>query len=83
MQKAGLAKRALVEEFPEGQPVPLTRSPKGIMIAVGGGEQSGHAFWMQAGNAYLSTSQEIKLPKNWNALLKAAEEDLGPLPAIK
>jgi hypothetical protein len=83
MQKAGLAKRALVEEFPEGQPVSLTRSPKGIMIAVGGGEQSGHAFWMQPGNAYLSTSQEIKLPKSWNALLKAAEEDLGPLPAIK
>jgi hypothetical protein len=83
IQKAGLVKRALVEEFPEDQPVPITRSPKGIMIAVGGGEQSGHAFWMQAGNGYLSTSQEIKLPQNWGALLKEAEEDLGPLPAIK
>jgi hypothetical protein len=83
MQKAGCTKRALVEEFPEGQPVPLTRTPKGIMLAVCGGEQSGHAFWMQPGNAYLATSQEIKLPKNWDVLLKAAEEDLGPLPTIK
>ena len=83
MQKAGCIKRALVEEFPEGEPVPLTRSPKGIMIAVGGGEQSGHAFWMQPGNAYLATSQKIRVPRNWDALLKAAEEDLGPLPAIK
>jgi hypothetical protein len=83
MKKAGLVKRALVEEFPEGQPVPLTRSPKGIMLAVCGGEQSGHGFWMQPGNAYLSTSQEIKLPRNWDKLLEAAEADLGPLPVIK
>jgi hypothetical protein len=83
MKKAGCTKRAIVEEFPEGQPTPLTRTPKGIMIAVCGGEQSGHAFWMQPGNAYLSTSQEIELPNNWDALLKAAEEDLGPLPAIR
>ena len=83
LRKAGCTKRVLVEEFPEGQPVPLTRTPKGIMLAVCGGEQSGHAFWMQPGNAYLATSQEIKLPKNWDTLLKAAEEDLGPLPAVK
>jgi hypothetical protein len=83
MQKAGCMKRARVEEFPEGEPVPLARSPKGIMIAVGGGEQSGHAFWMQPGNAYLATSQKIRVPRNWDALLKAAEEDLGPLPAIR
>ncbi|HOG47690.1 MAG TPA: hypothetical protein PLJ35_04455 [Anaerolineae bacterium] len=83
MRQVGLTKRALVEEYPAGQPVPITRSPKGIMIVVGGGEQSGHAFWMQPGNAYLATSQEISLPRNWHALLQAAEEDLGPLPAIK
>jgi hypothetical protein len=80
MRATGCAKRALVEEFPEGEPVPLTRTPKGILIAVCGGEQSGHAFWMQPGNAYLSASEEIMLPKKWNELLKAAEEDLGPIP---
>jgi hypothetical protein len=83
LQRAGCTKRVLEEEFPEGQPVPLTRTPQGIMIALCGGEQSGHAFWMQPGNAYLAASQEIRLPKHWEALLKAAEEDLGPLPAIK
>ena len=82
MQKAGATKRALVEEFMEGEPVPITRSPKGILVAVAGGEQSGHAFWMQPGNAYLATSEEIKLPTKWAALLQAAEEDLGPLPEI-
>ena len=83
MLRSGLSKRAIVEEFPEGEPTPIVRTPKGIMIAIAGGEQSGHGFWMQPGNAYRAASHEIQLPKCWDQLLKEAEKDLGPLPRIK
>ena len=83
MLKAGLSKRALLEDFKEGEPCPIVRTPKGIMIAIAGGEQSGHGFWMQPGNAYRPASQEILLPKCWEQLLKEAEKDLGPLPRIR
>jgi hypothetical protein len=63
----------------EGQPWPITSKPKNIMIVVAGGAQSGHGFWMQVAQA-APTSAKITLPKNWDALLKEAEKDLGPIP---
>lgn len=54
------------------------------MIVVAGGDQSGHGYWMQAGYSgdFKPASKEIKLPANWDDLLKQAEEDLGPPPAM-
>jgi hypothetical protein len=65
-------------------PMPITGKPENIMIVVAGGEQSGHGLWMPVGCCPKNfVSMEIKLPAqaSWDALLKQAEMDLGPLPA--
>lgn len=78
----GLDANAKNYGLPEGQDIPITPNAKDMMLVVAGGDQSGHGYWMQEGHSnYTVTSQEIKLPKNWDALLKQAETDLGPLPA--
>jgi hypothetical protein len=75
--KAG--KGALVK----GQPWPITIDPKNIMLVIAGGEQSGHTYWIQGGNGPIAgTDTEIKVPANWNDLLKRAEADIGPAPAF-
>ena len=62
-------------------PIPISMSPKGIKIVVAGGLQSGHMMWLQVGHGPEQlTSTEMKLPANWDELLRKAEEDLGPLP---
>lgn len=50
------------------------------IILVAGGAASGHTHWMQSGKKNFPETKEIKLPKAWDALLKQAEADLGPLP---
>jgi hypothetical protein len=67
----------------EGEPWPIAIKPENLMIVVAGGKQSGHAYWMRIGCCPAQPiSAEIELPKNWDALLARAEEDLGPLPTI-
>ena len=63
----------------EEQDQKMTPTPEDIRVVVAGGDQSGHGYWMQPFNMAL-VSAEIKVPANWDALLKEAEEDLGPLP---
>ncbi len=66
----------------EGEAWPLAASAKNLIIAVAGGEQSGHGYLMRVGPGPLSpVSAEIALPGNWEQLLRKAEEELGPLPA--
>jgi hypothetical protein len=67
----------------EGDSVPMWPKPEQLLLVIGGGDQSGHAFWMGPGgtSGYTTTNSEIKLPKAWNDLLKQAETDLGPAPA--
>ncbi len=79
----GLASGALkYAGIKEGEAAPITVTPSQITFVVAGGEQSGHLYWMQPGSLlYGQVSKGIKIPKNWDALLKAAETDLGPLPA--
>ncbi len=61
------------------QPWPITARPENIMIAVAGGQQSGHGYWMQVGNSFKPSCKEIRLPtRNWDGLLRKAESDLGP-----
>jgi hypothetical protein len=65
------------------QPWPITIDQKNIMLVIAGGEQSGHTYWMQGGNgSSAATDAEIKLPANWNDLLKRAEADIGPAPVF-
>lgn len=65
---------------PEGQPWPIAVRPENIMIVIAGGKQSGHAYWMRIGCCPTQPiSTEIETPKNWEALIKGAEEDLGPI----
>jgi hypothetical protein len=71
----------MVPGFSVDEPWPITLSPKNIMILVAGGEQSGHGYWMRTALTGATVSAEIKLPENWEELLKEAEEDLGPAPA--
>jgi hypothetical protein len=65
-----------------GEAGPITVTPSQITLVVAGGAQSGHSYWMQPGSLlYGQTSKGIKLPKNWDSLIKQAETDLGPAPA--
>lgn len=61
-------------------PWPITSRAKNIMIVVAGGKHPTHAYWMQAAQGPKTVSAKIKLPANWEKLLKEAEEELGPLP---
>ena len=63
-------------------PLPVSKSPKSLLIAIAGGAPSGHAYFMP-NQGYTSVTQEIKLPSSatWDDLLKQAAQDLGPLPA--
>jgi hypothetical protein len=61
-------------------PLPIARAPDNIKIVVCGGRQSGHSFWLRVDQRGVANSAAIKLPANWNELLRKAEEDLGPIP---
>ena len=69
-----------IPEKYEQYPMPIAMSPKNVMIVVAGGEQSGHAYFMQVGLSGDVVSKEIKLPAKWNQLLTQAEDELGPPP---
>jgi hypothetical protein len=60
---------------------PITAKPENIMLVIGGGAQGGHCYYMMGCFIEPPMTREIKLPKNWDSLLKQAEEDLGPVPA--
>jgi hypothetical protein len=77
------AKDTMRQYVPPGEPWPISIKPDNLMIVVAGGKQSGHAYWMRMGCCPTQPlSVEIELPKNWEELLKRAEEDLGPLPTL-
>jgi hypothetical protein len=59
-------------------PMPITKDPEGIEIAVAGGKQSGHMMWLQVGCCPKGmASAEVHLPGNWNKLIAQAMKDLG------
>ena len=52
--------------------VPLTHDPREIFIVVSGMPQRNRAFVMaQIGHQGLATSSEIRLPLNWEQLIKS------------
>ena len=86
--ESALLKRWLETSVREGKvpresvqyPMPIAPSPRNIMIVVAGGESGNHAYFMEVSFSGKVASKEIKLPGNWEELLKKAEEDLGPIP---
>ena len=66
---------------PGGDRIPITTNPEKILVVVAGGTQAGHGLWMPS-MGQGPVSAEIKLPVNWEELLKDAEKDLGPIPAM-
>jgi hypothetical protein len=65
-------------------PMPVSVSPDGIRIVVAGGDQSGHMMWLQVGCCPQQLSSvEIRLPNSWEELLRRAEADMGPIPAMR
>jgi hypothetical protein len=80
----GEDKWALKAGYTAGQAIPLTAKPEQMTLVVAGGDQSGHSYWMQVGRGgNMVVSREMKLPKNWDALLKQAQKDLGPVPLVR
>lgn len=70
-------------KYPAGQDLSYSDQPEQMTVVVAGGDQSGHAYWMQVGHSnHTIVNAEIKLPKNWDDLLKQAVTDLGPLPVV-
>ncbi|MBI2908978.1 MAG: hypothetical protein HYX92_15150 [Chloroflexi bacterium] len=70
------------KQIPEASvqyPMPITAKPENIIVAVAGGAQSGHNYWMQVGVTAHATSAAMELPANWEELIRKAEEALGPL----
>ena len=77
-------KWAIKAGYTAGEAIPLTARPEQMTLVVAGGDQSGHSYWMQVGRGGNTVvSREIKLPKNWDALLKQAQTDLGPIPLVR
>jgi hypothetical protein len=63
-------------------PWPITSRPENIMILVAGGRHPTHAYWMQAAQGPKVINAIVKLPAKWDDLLKEAETELGPIPAM-
>lgn len=79
--RAELSQHQLQDSDLVQDPMPITRRPENIIIVVAGGAQSGHGYWMQVGCCTEGpTSSEIKLPRNWDALIKDAETELWQRP---
>lgn len=74
------AEKGTLDVFGESwYPLPLYTDPDDVLIAVAGGEQSGHNAYLQHGTSWsINQIKEIRLPANWDELIQQAETDLGP-----
>ncbi|MEJ2245726.1 MAG: hypothetical protein P8Y80_06545 [Acidobacteriota bacterium] len=59
--------------------IPLITDPRNINFICAGGDHPSLAMWLAG--VMIMGNVEIQLPRNWEALLIQAEQDLGPLPA--
>jgi hypothetical protein len=74
----------LAKELSKGGYIALwAAKPDLITLVIAGGDQSGHAYCKQPGaHGPKLMSREIERPQSWDQLLKQAEADLGPVPAV-
>jgi hypothetical protein len=81
VKEYGYEKHVAEMRLDPSMPLPVSKTPKSLTIAIAGGAPSGHAYFLP-NQGYTPLTKEIKLPASsrWDELLKRAEMDLGPLP---
>lgn len=67
--------------YKPGDMIPAAPRPEQIMVAIAGGAQGGHGYWLQPFCTGVATAVEVKLPGNWKSLIEKAETEIGPAPA--
>ncbi len=65
---------------PKATPTEIKNAPPMLLIA--GGDQGNQGCALMAYGNHVTTSSKVQLPAKWNDLLKQAETDLGPVPAV-
>jgi len=78
IQRAAAAAKVDLLKLPAR--IPLMTDPRNINFVCAGGDHPSLAMWL-AGVTLLG-NVEIQLPNTWEDLLKKAEQDLGPNPAV-
>ena len=78
LKRAASAAKVDMSKLPER--IPLMTDPRNINFICAGGDHPSLAMWL-AGVTLLGNN-EIRLPANWDDLLRQAEQDLGSLPAV-
>ena len=69
-------RRQVARDSIDMDPWPIAAKPENIILVVAGGGHPTHAFWMQAYSLAV-IGREIRVGRNMNALLAAADRDLG------
>ena len=82
VKEYGYEKHVKEMQLDPSMPLPVSKTPKSLTIAVAGGAPSGHAYFLP-NQGYTPVTREIKLPASsrWIELMKQAERDMGPLPS--
>ena len=82
VKKYGYEKHVAEMRLDPSKPLPVSKTPRSLTIAIAGGASSGHAYFLP-NQGYTPVTKEINLPASstWDDLLKQAEQDLGPLPS--
>jgi hypothetical protein len=78
IQRAAAAAKVDFSKLPAR--IPLMTDPSNIHFICAGGDHPSLAMWLAG--VILLGNVEIQLPRNWDALLAQAEEDLGPIPVV-
>jgi hypothetical protein len=60
--------------------LPMYAKPENLLIAIAGGRHPSQNFWLGESSNGMTPTAEIQLPKNWDALIAQAEQEMGPLP---
>jgi len=68
-------------QWKPGDTVPYCPKPGQITLVVGGGDQSGHGYYLANACFGMNTSREIVLPTAWDDILYETEIDVGALPS--
>ena len=82
IKEYGFEKHAAILGVDPTRPLPVSRTPYSLTIAIAGGASSGHAYFLP-NQGYTPVTKQIRMPaeNRWTELIRKAELDLGPPPA--